>query len=144
MLFWEITQHTVVIPYRRFGITYRVPSSRAKMGPFFYIIGSGSFHATGRQHRGCIIPQAVTHSLVLLKMGKIIARNMLSWLELLICRYFWISLVVYIIYNKHQIVTYCVDTVLRYSWWWTVDFSETCRVLYQINLRNSASRWFSL
>ena len=33
---------------------------------------------TGRQHRGCIIPQAVTHSLVLLKMGGIIARNMLS------------------------------------------------------------------
>jgi len=27
--------------------------------------------------------------------------------------------------------TYCVYTVLRYSWWWTVDFSETCRVLYQ-------------
>ena len=43
--------------------------------------------ATGRQHRGCIIPQTVTHSLVLLKMGKIIARNMLSWLELLISRY---------------------------------------------------------
>ena len=34
--------------------------------------------AGGRQHRGCIIPQAVTHSLVLLKMGKIISRNMLS------------------------------------------------------------------
>ena len=34
--------------------------------------------ATGRQHRGCIIPQAVTHSLVPLKMGKIIFRNMLS------------------------------------------------------------------
>ena len=32
----------------------------------------------GRQHRGCIIPQAVTHNLVLLKMVKIIARNMLS------------------------------------------------------------------
>ena len=32
----------------------------------------------GRQHRGCIISQAVTHSLVLLKMGKIIVRNMLS------------------------------------------------------------------
>ena len=30
------------------------------------------FQATGRQHRGCIIPQAVTHSLVLLKMGKLI------------------------------------------------------------------------
>ena len=26
----------------------------------------------------CIIPQTVTHSLVLLKMGKIISRNMLS------------------------------------------------------------------
>ena len=43
--------------------------------------------ATGRQHRGCIIPQAVTHSLVLLKMGEIIARNMLSLLELLIRHY---------------------------------------------------------
>ena len=44
--------------------------------------------ATGRQHLGgCIIPQAVTHSLVFLKMGKIISRNMLSWLELLISRY---------------------------------------------------------
>ena len=31
--------------------------------------------ATGRQHRGCITPQAVTHSLELLKMGKIIARQ---------------------------------------------------------------------
>ena len=54
--------------------------------------------ATGRQHRGCIIPQAVTHSLVLLKMGKIIARNMLSWLELLISRYCCIYLFFYIIY----------------------------------------------
>ena len=34
--------------------------------------------AGGRQHRGCIVPQAVTHSLVLLKMGKIIARNKFS------------------------------------------------------------------
>jgi len=40
--------------------------------------------------------------------------------------------------------TYCLYTVLRYSWWWTVDLSETCRVLYQINMRNSASRWLSL
>jgi len=46
--------------------------------------------ATGRQHRGRIIPQAVTHCLVLLKMGKIIARKMLSRLELLISRYFCI------------------------------------------------------
>jgi len=43
--------------------------------------------AGGRQHRGCILPQAVTHSLVLLKMDKIIDRNLLSWLELLINRY---------------------------------------------------------
>ena len=34
--------------------------------------------ATGRQHRGWITPQALTYSLILLKMGKIIARNMLS------------------------------------------------------------------
>ena len=45
------------------------------------------YNATGRQHRGCVIPQAVTHSLVLLKKGQIIARNMSSWLELLISRY---------------------------------------------------------
>ena len=56
--------------------------------------------ATGRQHREWIIPQAVTHSLVLLEMGKIIARNMLSWLELLINRYCCIQLVVYIIYTR--------------------------------------------
>ena len=31
-----------------------------------------------------------------------------------------------------------VYTVLRYSWWWTVDLSETCRILYRINLRNCA------
>jgi len=43
--------------------------------------------ATGRQHRGCILPQAVTHSLVSPEDGKIISRNMLSWLELLISRY---------------------------------------------------------
>ena len=56
------------------------------------------FQVTGyRQHRGCIITQAVTHSLALLKMGKIIARNMLSLLELLINCYCCIYLVVYII-----------------------------------------------
>jgi len=30
------------------------------------------------------------------------------------------------------------------SWWWTVTLSETCRVLCQINLRNSASCWLLL
>jgi hypothetical protein len=52
----------------------------------------------GRQHHGCIVPQNVTHSLVLLEMGKIIPRNMLSSLELLISLYCCIYLVVYIIY----------------------------------------------
>ena len=42
--------------------------------------------------------QAITHSLVLLKMGEIIARNTLSCLELLINHYCCIWLVVYIIY----------------------------------------------
>ena len=32
-----------------------------------------------RQHRGCIIPQAVTHSLVLLKMGKILYTGALKF-----------------------------------------------------------------
>jgi len=40
--------------------------------------------------------------------------------------------------------TYCMYTALRYYWWWTVDFSATCRVLYQINLRNSVSFFFLL
>jgi len=43
--------------------------------------------AIGRQHLGCNIHQAVTHILLLLKMGKIIARNMLSWLEILMSGY---------------------------------------------------------
>ena len=50
------------------------------------------FQATCRQHRGCII-SSCKHSLVLLKMGEIIARNMLSWLELLINRYCCIKFV---------------------------------------------------
>jgi len=55
------------------------------------------FQANSRQHLQCITPQAVTHSLVLLRMGEIIARNMLSWLELLTNRYCCNKLVVYII-----------------------------------------------
>ena len=45
------------------------------------------FQATGQQHRRCIIPQAVMYKLVLLQKGEIIARNILSGLELLINRY---------------------------------------------------------
>ena len=43
--------------------------------------------AGGQQHRRCIIPQTVTHSLVLPKVGKVTARNMLSRMESLISRY---------------------------------------------------------
>ena len=66
------------------------------------------FQATVRQHLECIIPQAVTHSLVLLKMGGIVNRNILSWLESLINRYCCIEFVVCIIYindarsSKHK------------------------------------------
>ena len=45
------------------------------------------FQVTGRHCNGCLIPQAVNTLLVLQRMGEIIARNMLSWLELLINRY---------------------------------------------------------
>jgi hypothetical protein len=36
------------------------------------------FQATGLQHRGCIIPQAVTHGIMLEKMGGLNAQNMFS------------------------------------------------------------------
>ena len=92
-------------------------------------------------------------SLVLLKIGEIIARNMLSWLELLINRYFCIYLVVCVTYindarsNKYQMkiitcnVTLCsiVDKYWRFGEIWclhltgylfdidmaTADYSET-------------------
>ena len=61
----ETVHDTVEYRYSIFSLLYRL--SRIMLP------------AEGRQHRGgCIIPQAVTHSLVLLKMGKIISRNMLS------------------------------------------------------------------
>ena len=56
------------------------------------------------------------------KMGKIIARNMLSWLELLISRYCCIKLVVYIIYNSLYIFETC-QTISIYS-------STQCRVFH--------------
>ena len=80
----------------------------------FYVLDTkypATLH-TGRQHGRCVIPQTVTHSLVLLKMGKIISRNMLSWLELLISCYCCIWFVVYIIYindarsRKYQTMKY--------------------------------------
>ena len=74
-----------------FGVKDDAPISSACFGKFFahpqerktvfYCLWYNAptmLPANGRQHRGCIIPQAVTHSLAPLKMGKIIARNMLS------------------------------------------------------------------
>jgi hypothetical protein len=37
-----------------------------------------------------------------------------------------------------------IDAPPKPSQWWTVNLSETCRVLYQIKLRNSAGRWLLL
>jgi len=56
------------------------------------------------------------HSLVFLRMGEIIARNMLSWLELLINCYYCILLVVYIIVlvmHGHTNIKFAIN-VLRY------------------------------
>jgi hypothetical protein len=49
--------------------------------------------------------------------------------------------------NRYLSCEFCwhlTELVLRYSWWWTVDLSETCRLPYEINLRNSASHWLLL
>ena len=52
----------------------------------------------GRQHRGFIIPPAVTHSLVLLKMEKIISRNMIELTGIINKPLLLYLVVVYIIY----------------------------------------------
>ena len=52
----------------------------------------------GRTDTSCVnYTTSCKNSLVLLRMGEITARNMLSWLELLISRYCCIYLVIYII-----------------------------------------------
>ena len=62
---------------------------------------------------GALYHKLLAYSLVLLKMGKMIARNMLSRLELLINRYFCIYLVVYIIYiNDARLKKYQVSHVI--------------------------------
>ena len=69
-----------------------------------------SFQATGLQYLVCMIPQAVTHRLVLLKMGRINAQNMLSCLELLINRHCCIYLVfisfISIMHGQTNIIRY--------------------------------------
>jgi len=46
-----------------------------------HIVSASAFQATSRQQLGCILLQAVKHSLALLRMGKKIAQYMLCWLE---------------------------------------------------------------
>jgi len=70
------------------------------------------FQATSRQNRGCIVPQAVTHSLAHLKMGKIIAQKMLNWLELLINCYCCIYLVICIIHINDARSSNCSQSSL--------------------------------
>ena len=102
--------------------------------------------ACGIMHPRCsrpvalyIIPQAVTHSLVFLKMGKIIARNMLSWLELLTSRYCFFQLDVYITYfndarsSKYQIMKYICWLNIQKCVLWRVakrlSYTEDARCL---------------
>ena len=48
------------------------------------------------------------------------------------------------VHHQEYINTVYTPTELAWWWWWTVDSSKTCRVLCQINLRNSASCWLLL
>ena len=96
------------------------------------------FHATGVKLRGCIIAQAVTHSLKSLKMGEIIAWNILSWLELLISCYFCIYLVVYTIYINEtgssiyqNIMCVCVCAHIEQI----SLFCLSCRIAGELNSR---------
>ena len=72
-----------VINSRRMRLVVHVARMGERRGVFRILVGK---------------PQAVTHSLVFLKIGKIITRNTLRRMELLIRRYCCIYLVVYIIY----------------------------------------------
>ena len=88
-------------------------------------------------------------NLVLVKMGEIIARNMLSWLELLIIRYCCIYLVVYIISfsdersSKHQIISPTKPLVLfrltNAVYFWEIKEKNKYALLKGIIL---CLRWF--
>ena len=72
-------------PYKKWRNKFRMTSPDVSLPSKSrtHLLVNTMLPAFGRQHHGgCITPQAVTHRLVLLKMGKIISRNMLSWLEL--------------------------------------------------------------
>jgi hypothetical protein len=73
----------------------------------------------------CIIPQAVTHSLVLLKMGKIIARNMLSSTN----KPSLLHLVVSIIYISLYFFKTCEII--------SIYFSTECRVFHNVTFFGS-------
>ena len=86
-MFFELTQNTKLPKFFRGHYTSHLMKTllNLKMSCDAICLKSPKWYnaptmlpASGRQHHRCIIPQAVTHSLVLLKMGKIISRNMLS------------------------------------------------------------------
>jgi len=78
------------------------------------------------------------HSLVLLRMGEIIARNMLSWLELSINRYCCIWLVVYIILlvmHGQKIIKYIYGCFLTALY-------QHLRHIFALTISPCAIRWF--
>ena len=105
--------------------------------------------ATGRQYRGCIIPQVVTHRLVLLKMGKITAWNMLCWLELLISHYLYLVSCLYYLYQwctLKQISDNEIYLLIKYikSVLWKVakrlSYIQDARSL-KVNVRNVLAKY---
>ena len=93
-----------------------------------------------------IIPQAVTQSLVLLKMGGTIVRNMLSWLELLINCYCCIYLVfislLLLSSEETQLAEYIGETV-RFHCIFVHKNTEEQKIKYMKLLHEVARCWIS-
>jgi hypothetical protein len=64
-------------PQERKTVFYSMWYNEPKLLPAG-LVSASTFQATGRQQLGCTIPHAVKHVLAPLRMGKKIARNMLS------------------------------------------------------------------
>ena len=77
-LYTSISIYLFSVQFLFLPVSHSVPRFSLYLFIYFFFFFRGSFQATGRQHPGYIIPQAVTHGLVLLKMGAFNARNMLS------------------------------------------------------------------
>ena len=81
-----------------------------------HLVRASASKPSGRQQPGRIIPHAVKHSIVLLRMGKKVTRNMLRWLELsinlllLLLVGFYINYINHARSSKHQTLS-----LIRYS-----------------------------